>query len=149
MSQLVFCGWPCERPARALGLQAHLAGAAAEAFAQGPGIALGFKADLHRGLTHVQARLQGFHGRTRGGCLQEQRPVQRFHQGAFAGFIGPTNQGEPGREVELQVAMEAHVLELAVEETHGDSAGGGEAKEFTEGGADPARFIGVGIALAA
>ena len=67
--------------------------------------------------------------------------MQSFHQGALAGFIGPADQGDPGRKVEFQVAVETNVLELAVEETHGGSVGSSEAEEFTEGGADPARFL--------
>ena len=68
----------------------------------------------------MQPGLQGFNRCTRGFGLQKQGPVQRLHQGAFSGFIRPTDQGDSRRKLQAQIAMEPHVLQLAVEKTHAD-----------------------------
>mgnify|MGYP006280948143 CR=1 FL=1 len=44
--------------------------------------------------------------------------MQRLHQGALAGFVGPAQQGEPRVERHRQFAVQAHMAQLGVEQTH-------------------------------
>ena len=99
---------------------AQLAGAAGpgKAFAQLPGLAAGFKAQLHLGQAAVGQRAQ-FLDAAAGGCgLEEQGLVQRFDDGALAGFVGPADQRQARGKAELQLKVLPHPLEPGGDQAH-------------------------------
>ena len=68
----------------------------------------------------MQPRVQCLHRRAACRCFQKQGPVQGLHKGALTGFVGTADQGDTRRELEAEIAMESHVLQLAIEQTHDD-----------------------------
>ena len=98
--------------------QADTAAATAEAFGQLPAIAAGLERQLHLGMAGVETGAQLLHRRAGGRGPQEQGAVQSFYQGALARLVRPADQGEPGRKGHLQVAVETHLAQMAVQQTH-------------------------------
>ena len=66
-------------------------------------------------MTAVLQRTQLLHGSSRGVTAQKEGAVQGLHQGAFAAFVGPCDQGQTWMEVQLQLGMAANAVQTAAE----------------------------------